>query len=129
MDVAIQFDSNQWALILGGSSGFGLATAQKLARHGMNVCVVHRDRRGAMVGIEQEFEKIRATNVGFLAINGDALSAEGRKGALDTLAERMGGDGRVRLLMHSIAYGNLKPIAPVAKHATEASGQARARLA
>ena len=127
--MTLAFDNKHWALILGGSSGFGLATAQKLARHGMNVCVVHRDRRGAMVGIEQEFEKIRATSVGFLAINGDALSAEGRKGALDALAERMGGEGRVRLLMHSIAYGNLKPIAPVAKQASEATVHARARLA
>ena len=38
--MAISFDGSHWALILGGSSGFGLATAQKLARHGMNVCVV-----------------------------------------------------------------------------------------
>jgi enoyl-[acyl-carrier protein] reductase I len=25
---------NEWALILGGSSGLGLATAKKLAKHG-----------------------------------------------------------------------------------------------
>ena len=51
--------SNQWALILGGSSGFGLATAHKLSQHGFNICVVHRDRRGAMKRIEPEFEAIR----------------------------------------------------------------------
>ena len=44
----IRFESRQWALVLGGSSGFGLATARKLARHGMSVCVVHRDRKGSM---------------------------------------------------------------------------------
>lgn len=109
--MSIQLDRTHWALILGGSSGFGLATAQKVARHGMNVAVVHRDRKGAMAGIEPEFEKIRGTGVGFASWNLDALSAEGRKTVLDELAEKMGAAGRVRLLMHSIAFGNLKPLA------------------
>ena len=54
------FSSDEWAIILGGSSGFGLATAQKLACHGLNICLVHRDRRGAMSRIEPEFDKIRS---------------------------------------------------------------------
>lgn len=106
----MRFDEGHWALVLGGSSGFGLATAQKLARHGMNVAVVHRDRRGAMAAIEPEFEKIRQTGVRFFAMNVDALSSEGRTSTLDMLREHMGANGRVRLLMHSIAYGNLKPL-------------------
>ena len=93
-------DETHWALILGGSSGFGLATAQKLARSGMNVAVVHRDRRGAMPAIERSFDEIRASGVGFVAYNLDALSPEGRKAALDGLAQRMAERGRVRLLLH-----------------------------
>ena len=38
-------EKKEWALILGGSSGLGLATAKKLARHGMNICIVHRNSR------------------------------------------------------------------------------------
>lgn len=110
----IRFDQSHWALILGGSSGFGLATAQKLARHGMNVLVVHRDRRGAMARIEEGFAPIRATGVGFAALNLDALSDTGREQTLSHLQELMGASGRVRLLLHSIAFGNLKPIAPTA---------------
>lgn len=110
----IEFDRSHWALILGGSSGFGLAAAQKLARHGMNVMVVHRDRRGAMARIEPQFESIRATGVGFRALNLDALSADGRAQALAELAAAMGEGGKVRVLLHSIAFGNLKPIAPSA---------------
>ena len=129
--MSIAFDPTHWALILGGSSGFGLATAQKLARHGMSVAVVHRDRRGSMTTIEPEFEKIRKGGVGFFTLNLDALSAEGRKTALDALAEKMGAAGRVRLLMHSIAYGNLKPL--VAPRAPEGRAdevaRARSRLA
>jgi len=108
----IRFERDAWALILGGSSGFGLATAKKLAREGMSVCVVHRDRRGAMARIEVEFAEIRACGGGFLALNLDALALEGRKQVLDELAAAMG-DGKVRLLMHSIAFGNLKPLAPL----------------
>jgi NAD(P)-dependent dehydrogenase (short-subunit alcohol dehydrogenase family) len=103
---------DHWAVILGGSSGFGLATAKKLARHGMNVLVVHRDRRGAMRRIEPEFEKIRQCGRGFVAMNLDALSEEGRGRVVDTLREQLGERGRVRLLLHSIAFGNLKPVAP-----------------
>lgn len=105
-------DKNYWALILGGSSGFGLATAQKLATMGMNIMIVHRDRRGAMKRIEPEFDKIRENGVGFHAINTNALSAEGRAEVLDKASEVMQGGG-IRVLLHSIALGNLKLIAPM----------------
>jgi NAD(P)-dependent dehydrogenase (short-subunit alcohol dehydrogenase family) len=126
----IEFDRSHWALILGGSSGFGLATALKLARHGMNVMVVHRDRRGAMARIEPSFDRIRATGAGFRALNLDALSPEGRSETLDGLAGAMGDRGRVRLLLHSIAFGNLKPIAPDEpdRRADEAVSQLAAEL-
>lgn len=124
----ISFDSHQWALILGGSSGFGLATAQKLARHGMSVAIVHRDRKGAMGAIEPKFEELRRTGVGFLALNLDALSAEGRKTSLDALAAAMGEKGRVRMLLHSIAFGNLKPLAPPAPMRDEACTRLAAQL-
>ena len=45
-----RFSGDDWGVILGGSSGFGLATALKLAAHGMNLCIVHRDRRGRGTG-------------------------------------------------------------------------------
>lgn len=106
----IEFSPDHWALVLGGSSGFGLATARKLARHGMSVAVVHRDRRGAMPTIEPAFEEIRATGVGFLAVNCDALSAEVRAEVLVQLRERMGPRGKVRVLLHSIAAANLRPL-------------------
>lgn len=102
------FDSNYWALILGGSSGFGLATAKKLSQHGMNICIVHRDRKGAMKRIEPEFQQIRDTGVKVLTYNVNALSPEGIELVLAGLQNEMGKKGRVRMLLHSIAYGNLK---------------------
>jgi NAD(P)-dependent dehydrogenase (short-subunit alcohol dehydrogenase family) len=109
-----------WALILGGSSGFGLATAHQLSRHGVHLCLVHRDRKGAMARIEPEFEAIRSRGVSLLALNDDALGAERRGAILDRLAEAMAGTGKVRLLLHSIAFGNLKLLAPEARREDEA---------
>lgn len=118
-----QFDADDWGVILGGSSGFGLATAHKLAAHGMNLCVIHRDRRGSMARIEPEFEKIRGTGIQLITRNADALSAEKRAELVQELADAMGDGGRVRMLLHSIAFGNLKLLVPEKKR--EQSGAAR----
>ncbi len=106
----IRFTKQQWAVVLGGSSGFGLASAKKLAAEGMSVFIVHRDRRGAMERIERDFDQVRAHGNGFASLNADALSPEGLAAVLDGLAASLGPDGKVRVLLHSIAYGNLKPI-------------------
>jgi NAD(P)-dependent dehydrogenase (short-subunit alcohol dehydrogenase family) len=108
----MQFPPNHWALVLGGSSGFGLATARKLARHGMSLCLVHRDRRGATSRIEPAFEELRRTAPALLTFNLDALDAGVRAEVVDRLAATMGEVGRVRVLVHSIAFGNLKLLAP-----------------
>ncbi|MBN8548202.1 MAG: SDR family oxidoreductase [Deltaproteobacteria bacterium] len=102
---------NFCALILGGSSGFGLASAQELARRGMDICIVHRDRRGSMSRIEGEFELIRQTGVKFCSFNLDALSSAGRTEVLNELPKFLG-ESRIRLFLHSIAFGSLKLIAP-----------------
>jgi NAD(P)-dependent dehydrogenase (short-subunit alcohol dehydrogenase family) len=124
---AASFEQGTWALILGGSSGFGLATARKLAAHGMNLFLVHRDRRGAMSRIEPEFEKLRGSGVELATRNADALDPEKRGELLDDLARVMG-SGRVRVLLHSIAFGNLKLIAPE-RARPHAGPHPRARLA
>lgn len=105
-------EKKYWALILGGSSGFGLAAAKKLAEQGMNIFIVHKDRRGSMHEIEPEFEKIRSTGVNFIALNKDALTESGRTEILSELSNALAGNGKIRLLLHSIAYGNLKPLIP-----------------
>ena len=105
-------DKNYWALILGGSSGFGLATAKKLSQQGMNICVVHRDRKGSMQEIEKHFEMIRSQKVGFLSYNKNALEAHDQDHVLESFQQEIGG-GKVRVLLHSIAFGNLKLLAPL----------------
>lgn len=109
-----RYSANEWALILGGSSGFGLATAKKLSETGLSICVVHRDRKGAMGRIEKEFQVIRDSlqaGAEFRALNLDALSPAGVDSTIEALRSER--SSAVRVLLHSIAFGNLKPIAPV----------------
>lgn len=107
------FNQNEWAIILGGSSGFGLASAKKLSQLGLSVCVVHRDRKGSMPRIEEEFNQIRKNGHPFMAFNEDALDPSIQDKILNSLAEKMQKNDSVRLVLHSIAFGNLKPVAPV----------------
>ncbi len=124
----LRFPSEHWGVILGGSSGFGLATAQRLAELGMGLCVVHRDRRAVARSVEPEFEKLRAQGVRLLTFNRDALDAEVRREILDALREALGPDGRVRVLLHSIAFGNLKLLAPQRARERRGAGDLAAKL-
>jgi enoyl-[acyl-carrier protein] reductase III len=97
-----------WAVVLGGSSGLGLAAVRKLAAHGMNICIVHRDPRMDMEKINAAFDAVRATGVRLISFNADAINPEKRAEILLQLKESMGEEGKVRCLLHSIARGNLK---------------------
>jgi NAD(P)-dependent dehydrogenase (short-subunit alcohol dehydrogenase family) len=79
--------------------------------------------------IEPEFEAIRATGVRFHTFNTDALDADRRGEVLDEIAGLLAPDGRLRLLLHSIAFGNLKLVAPEGAAAGEAGREAGERLA
>ena len=101
---------NEWALILGGSSGLGLATAKKLAKHGMNICIIHRNSRAQLEEIEREFNHIKKENVAFLSYNIDAINSDKRTETIATLKEKLADVGKIKVLIHSIAKGNLKPM-------------------
>lgn len=106
-----EFEQQQyWALILGGSTGLGLAAAQKLAAHGMNICIIHRNSRAELTEIEQSFTAIKNQGVQFLSFNADLLNLEKRTEILALLKAKLGNKGRIRCLLHSIAKGNLKPM-------------------
>ncbi|WP_339916258.1 enoyl-ACP reductase FabI [Yeosuana marina] len=103
-------EKNYWALILGGSTGLGLATAKKLAKQGMNICVVHRNSRFQEAEIMFEFNKIKAEGVEFVSFNSNAINPEKRQDIITELQQHLGPDGKIRTLVHSIAKGNLKPM-------------------
>ncbi len=96
---------NKWALILGGSSGLGLASAKKLAANGMNICIVHRDRKSNFSIFKMELESMRSLGVEVIAFNKDAL----RKETLDEVLAFLPEKG-IKVLLHSLAKGSVKPM-------------------
>ena len=105
-----EFTHMDWALVLGGSRGLGLASAKKLAKHGMNICIVHRDRKADMEEIEKDFTEIRNNKVKLLSLNKDLLRADHQSEILSELKSVLGENGKVKCLLHSVAKGNLKPM-------------------
>jgi enoyl-[acyl-carrier protein] reductase I len=99
-----------WSLIIGGSSGLGLATAKKLAHEGHNLCIIHRDRRSVQAEIDEAFEGMRARGVKVHSFNLDALRADKRSEVIQTLVEDLSLAGRIQSLIYSVAKGNLKPM-------------------
>jgi NAD(P)-dependent dehydrogenase (short-subunit alcohol dehydrogenase family) len=101
----------QWALILGASSGFGEATALELAARGMNIFGVHLDRRETLPHAQEVLEKIRAYGREAVFFNKNAADEETRR---EVIAHIEGvlqkTPGTVRVLLHSLAFGALKPL-------------------
>jgi enoyl-[acyl-carrier protein] reductase I len=102
-------NKKEWALILGGSSGLGLATVIKLAKHGMNICIVHRNSRSQLGQIEKDFKKITQEAVAFVSYNIDAIHSEKRILLIENLKRKLE-EGKIKILVHSVAKGNLKPM-------------------
>ena len=119
-------ERERWALILGGSSGMGQATAITLARAGYRICGIHLDFRAALAHVEDVKAEIVAAGSEALYINMNAADDEKRTAALATLGERFdrsraaGREPYVRVVMHSLAFGSLVPfLAPDPKAAVD----------
>lgn len=102
---------NEWALILGASSGLGLATARKLASQGLNLCLLYRTRKSDLSTVEHEFDRImRKHNIQLAHFNMDAVKQETRTHVLNEIEQQFSKNGKIKAMVHSIAKGNLKPM-------------------
>jgi enoyl-[acyl-carrier protein] reductase I len=101
---------NQWAIIIGGSSGLGLATAHKLAKHGMNICIIHRNGRAEMSEIEHQFNLLRQNKVLINNFNIDALNINKQESCIKEIIYKIPPDEKVSVLIHSLAKGTLKAL-------------------
>ncbi len=103
--------SGSWAVILGGSSGFGLAAVEKLAAHGMNAAVLYRETAIVERALKARFLTMSETNrVNIIPFNLNALDVSGREAFIEKFISAVNKKACVKLLLHSIARGNLKPL-------------------
>lgn len=116
---------SRWALILGASSGFGEATAIAFARAGWDIFGVHFDRRQAMPHVEEIQAKIAAAGRVAHYFNINAADAEKRQETMAKILELRSGRP-VGMLMHSLAFGTLKPF--IADDDKEALTQAQLEM-
>lgn len=97
-----------WVVILGASSGFGAAAARAFAAEGHPIFGAHMDRRGTMPQVEALVAELRGHGVPVVFHNGNAADDKNRAAALDALAAALG-DAKVGVLLHSLAFGTLRP--------------------
>ncbi|MGB9638622.1 MAG: enoyl-ACP reductase FabI [bacterium] len=98
-----------WAIILGASSGFGAATALKLAKHGMDIIGIHLDMKSTLqnaINIKNEIEQ--KYNKKAIFFNTNAADINNIKNIVSKLKEEIGINS-IRVLLHSLAFGSLKP--------------------
>ncbi|MDB5111732.1 MAG: fabL [Mucilaginibacter sp.] len=102
--------SDRWAIILGGSSGFGFAAVQKLASHGMNIAVLYRETAASERALKEQLIKLAEENaIAITPFNINALDTTAREAFIEQIATTIP-KRSIKLLLHSIARGNLKPL-------------------
>ena len=108
----VEETEQKWALILGASSGFGAASSLALARNGFNVIGVHLDRRATAANAERVVSAIREARRQAIFFNVNAADAERRAElilAIRRIAEDNPGFSGIHTMLHSLAFGTLKP--------------------
>ncbi len=105
-----QTTTPRWALVLGASSGFGEACVRALAAAGYDIAGVHLDRKAGLEHVGELKADIARLGRRVLFFNINAADEGKRREVMDALArELQASGGGVAVLMHSLAFGTLKP--------------------
>ena len=105
-------DRLDWALVLGASGGFGAATSRALAADGLNIFGVHLDRRATLPLVDQVVSDIESHGRTARFFNSNAVQDDARQAVIAAMIAELGEGshlGRLRAVLHSIAFGNLLP--------------------
>lgn len=99
---------NEWALILGSSSGFGGTTSIELAKNGMNIFGVHLDRKETLPNVERIIKIIKEIGREVKFFNINAADPRKREATLDYIEEKLKPEGKkIRIFLHSLAFGSV----------------------
>jgi enoyl-[acyl-carrier protein] reductase III len=119
---------DRWALILGASSGFGAAMARALARAGMHIFGVHLDTKTTLDRARQVTADIQAAGQRAVFINTNAADGRKRTRALDRIQQVLAedGGGAIHFVLHSLAFGSLRPF--IADDPEEATAESQMEM-
>ena len=98
-----------WCLVLGASSGFGEACARALATAGYDILGVHLDRRAGLEHVKQLKADLDASGSRTYFFNINAADPEKVEDTLQEISELVGEGEYIGVLMHSLAFGTLRP--------------------
>ncbi|MBK9167083.1 MAG: SDR family oxidoreductase [Bryobacterales bacterium] len=94
----------QWALVLGASSGFGEAASVAFAHAGFDIYGVHMDLRDTLPNARRVEERVREAGREAVFFNVNAADDAKRAEVIGAIR------GPVRILLHSLAFGVLRPV-------------------
>ncbi|MBM3220316.1 MAG: SDR family oxidoreductase [Candidatus Rokubacteria bacterium] len=101
-----------WAVVLGASSGFGEAISVCLARAGLHIFGVHLDRKATQPNAERIASEVRSAGREACFFNVNAADGDRRAetiAAMEATLRERDEAGQVRVFVHSLAFGSLKP--------------------
>jgi enoyl-[acyl-carrier-protein] reductase (NADH) len=101
-----------WALILGASSGFGGSTAIELAKEGYNIIGIHLDRHATMPNVNKIIKTIESYGQIADFFNINAADNIQRNETLDEIQQKFknSDEANIKILLHSLAFGSLRPL-------------------
>ncbi len=106
-------NNKYWAVILGASSGFGGASAIKLAEDGYNIIGIHLDRQATLPNVERIKNQIKSFSVNEKFYNVNAADAGKRAEIISDIKSFSNGEPVIKVLIHSLAFGTLRPFVPM----------------
>ena len=93
-----------WAIILGASSGIGASCAEALAKKGLNIYGLYLRKRQSEIDVLKN--KLEKYNVDIIFKKTNAANLENIDICIKELAEKQ--NTNIKMLIHSVAFGTLK---------------------
>jgi NAD(P)-dependent dehydrogenase (short-subunit alcohol dehydrogenase family) len=117
---------SRWAVVLGASSGFGEACSLALAKAGWNIFGVHLDRKATQANADRIVAEIAAAGRRAEFFNVNAADETRRAEVVAAIQTTCGADppeSRISVLLHSLAFGTLKPMFAETREASISKAQ------